>query len=388
MKKLRIAALVLLFAILLAACDQGGQSTPTAIATPVPQTTSSTSVPTLVSSAATVLDTVVATATSLDTVAPTPEASATDAAQPTPSVAGSMLGELPPTSVVTPIPEVETTATPAPDPTAEPTLPVEASPSSASAQETVEPGDIATIGRPVTGIGIDYPLDGARVALPIHVQARTGRYQSQVVLKIKWADGQELENSYKVIKDKGGNGWVVDSLDYSGESAPPDWKTQSATLQLLTTSGKLLDSRKVQFLADNDPGTQYVSTAFFLGEESHLTMTHIVRTKQVAAAALNELLWGVGPRNFAGFTSSIPSPEEVIAYKNPGPNWGPRVTLRKVTITNGIATADFSPEMLAYGGGSARVAAITSQITRTLEQFPSVTKVRILVDGKADALQP
>lgn len=384
MKKLLIAAFVLLFAFSLAACDQGAQAPPTVISTPVP-----TSVPTEASSDVTVAGTdAVATATSLNTAAPTPISTVTEAAQPTPTSDERMIGELPPTSVVGPTPGVEISVTPAPDPTAEPPLPEVASPSPASAQETTRPGDTATIGRAVTGIGIDYPLEGARVALPIHVQARTGRYQSQVVLKLKWADGQELENSYKVIKDKAGNGWVVSSLDYSGESAPPDWKTQSATLQMLTEGGKLLDSRKVQFLADNDPGTQYVSAAFFLGEESHLTPTHIVKTKQVAAAALNELLWGIGPRNFAGFTSSIPSPEEVIAYKSPGPNWGPRVTLRKVTIASGVATADFSPEMLAYGGGAARVEGIKSQITQTLKQFPSVSEVRILVDGKPDALQP
>lgn len=239
------------------------------------------------------------------------------------------------------------------------------------------------------GTGIDYPLEGSQVTFPLHVQARTGRFQSQVILKLKWQDGQELSGTYDVIKDKAGNGWLVDSLDYAGESAPPNWPSQPATLQVLTTGGVLLASHKVQYLSDKDPNTQYVQAAFLLGDGPRLSYVHVLKTRQVAAAALNELLWGVGPRNFAGFTTSLPTPQEVIAYRNPGPSWGPRVTLRKVTIDNaGVATADFSREMMAYGGGSARVAAITSQITQTLKQFPTIKDVRILVDGKPNALQP
>jgi spore germination protein GerM len=96
----------------------------------------------------------------------------------------------------------------------------------------------------------------------------------------------------------------------------------------------------------------------------------------------------MGPRNFAGFTTALPSPEEVLNYAGRQSDWGPRVRLRKLTIVDGVATADFSKEMAAYGGGSARVNAIQEQVTLTLKQFPSVKEVRILVDGKPDALQP
>lgn len=377
MKKLYVAAIAFLFTLLLAACDEGAQVVPTGVATSSPSAIIAAATPSDVPPTGTVLD---ATATSpapdmspspvpaTSTPAPsaTLEASATPVAQPT----------IAPTYVPTVVASNTAVTEPAP------------SPSGAPSEGIAAPHETATPGRAVTGIGIDYPSEGAQVTFPLHVQARTGRSQSEVVLKLKWKDGQELSDTYTVIKDKSGNGWVVDSLDYMGESAPPDWKTQPATLQMLTTGGTLLASRQVQYLSDNDPNTQYVKVAFLLGEESHLTTVHIIKTKQIATAALNELLWGVGPRNFAGFTTSLPTPEEVIAYKNPGPNWGPRVTLRQVTIVNGVATADFSSEMLAYGGGSARVAAITGQITQTLKQFSTVKEVRILVDGKPNALQP
>jgi hypothetical protein len=254
--------------------------------------------------------------------------------------------------------------------------------------ETSAPADADTAVKPNTGTGIDFPADGAQVTFPLHVQARVGRLNNEVVLKIKWQDGQEYSERYQVQFDKEGNGLLVDSLDWTGESAPPDWPSQPATLQVLAPSGTLLASRKVNYLAVDDPNTMQVKVYWLLEEGPRETTQRIVRTRQVGAAALSELLWGVGPRNFAGFTTAIPSPQEVLDYAGRQTDWGPRVRLRKLTIVDGVATADFSKELAAYGGGSARVNAIQEQVTLTLKQFPSVKEVRILVGGKPDALQP
>jgi spore germination protein GerM len=62
------------------------------------------------------------------------------------------------------------------------------------------------------------------------------------------------------------------------------------------------------------------------------------------------------------------------------------VTLRSLTITNGVATADFSRELQAYGGGSLRVMLIRQQISRTLLQFPTVRLVRIAVEGQEEGV--
>jgi spore germination protein GerM len=65
------------------------------------------------------------------------------------------------------------------------------------------------------------------------------------------------------------------------------------------------------------------------------------------------------------------------------------VTLRGLTIEDGVATADFTKEMNAYGGGSARVQAIREQIARTLQQFATVDEVVIAVSGETEGvLQP
>ncbi|MDQ5826332.1 MAG: GerMN domain-containing protein, partial [Chloroflexota bacterium] len=276
------------------------------------------------------------------------------------------------------------TATAEPDPTPEVTSEVP----DVSPNETSVPEDATTAVKPNTGTGIDYPADGAQVTFPIHVQARVGRLHNEVVLKIKWQDGQEYSERYPVLFDKEGNGLLVDSLDWTGESAPPEWPSQPATLQLLSPSGAVIASRRVNYLSASDPNTMEVKVYWLLDEGPREITRRIVRTRQVGAASLTELLWGIGPRNFAGFTTAVPSPEEVLNYAGRQSDWGPRVRLRKLTIVEGVATADFTKEMAAYGGGSARVNAIQEQITLTLKQFPSVKEVRILVDGKPDALQP
>jgi len=70
-------------------------------------------------------------------------------------------------------------------------------------------------------------------------------------------------------------------------------------------------------------------------------------------------------------------------------DWEPRVTLRGLTIVDGVATANFSRELTAYGGGSLRVHLIREQITRTLKQFSTVREVRIAIEGQTEgALEP
>jgi spore germination protein GerM len=87
-----------------------------------------------------------------------------------------------------------------------------------------------------------------------------------------------------------------------------------------------------------------------------------------------------------GFATALPTPAQVLAYPGRGAGWGERVTLRSLTITDGVATADFSRELRAYGGGSARVQAIREQITRTLQQFPIIRSVRIAIEGQTEGV--
>ena len=86
------------------------------------------------------------------------------------------------------------------------------------------------------------------------------------------------------------------------------------------------------------------------------------------------------------FTTALPTPEQVLAFPGRTADWGPRVTLRSLTLADGIAVADFSKELAAYGGESRRASLIHAQITRTLLEFPAVRDVQITIDGQRDRL--
>jgi len=60
-----------------------------------------------------------------------------------------------------------------------------------------------------------------------------------------------------------------------------------------------------------------------------------------------------------------------------------------LTIENGVAKADFDPQLQFQVGGSCRVQAIRAEITQTLKQFPTVNEVFISVNGETELiLQP
>jgi hypothetical protein len=177
---------------------------------------------------------------------------------------------------------------------------------------------------------IEVPAAGAQVTLPVHILARVGQPGQPVVAALRWQDGTELAKPFTTLRGEDGRGLLATSLDWTAESQPPQ------------------------------PATQ--------------------------PAALDELLWGPPPGNLAGFSTALPTPEQVLSFAGRGADWGPRVTLRGLTIVNGVATANFSREMAAYGGGSLGVRLIREQITRTLQQFSTVREVRIAVEGQTEGV--
>lgn len=101
----------------------------------------------------------------------------------------------------------------------------------------------------------------------------------------------------------------------------------------------------------------------------------IAVTQATARASLLELL--KGPSNdesTAGYGSAIPFGTELLS----------------ISVEGGVATAEFSSALDANVSGSCNVSTIRAQIEQTLKQFPSITSVVILVDGKTEAevLQP
>jgi hypothetical protein len=230
---------------------------------------------------------------------------------------------------------------------------------------------------------IQLPRADTQLVLPIHILARVGTPGDKVTAELRWKDGTLLQRELSVVAGEDGRGLVIDSLGWNTEGQPPQPPTQSATLNLKASNGTVLLHQTETMLADNDPSTREISLYWVGGDQINGTKRRILKTAQVGAAALDELLWGPSPWNLAGFTTARPTPNEVLHFPDRKSDWGPRVTLKKLTINNGVATADFSKEMAAFSGGSARVGLVRQQITRTLQQFATVKTVKILIEGQA-----
>jgi Immunoglobulin-like domain of bacterial spore germination/Sporulation and spore germination len=236
---------------------------------------------------------------------------------------------------------------------------------------------------------IEIPAAGAQAVLPLHVLARVGQPGEQAKATLTWQDGTVLENQLSVLSGEDGKGLVIGSVDWMMEGPLPQPPSQLATLAIYSQGGQLLAEQRITMLSADDPNVRTATLYFLLGEDLQATQRHIVRTEAIGTAALNELLWGPPPNNLAGFGTAIPTPEEVLLYAGRGADWGPRVRLLRLTIVDGLATADFSKEIQAYGGGSLRVKLIHDQIVMTLLQFSTVREVVIAVEGQTEGvLQP
>lgn len=117
-----------------------------------------------------------------------------------------------------------------------------------------------------------------------------------------------------------------------------------------------------------DPGLQDCKRVFPVARA-------IPSTEAVGRAALEELLKGPSAdERERGYFTSIRSRD---------------VKVNSLSIRDGVAYADFSPELEKGAGGSCMVAAIRAEITETLKQFPTVKSAVISIEGRTeDILQP
>ncbi|HUZ02921.1 MAG TPA: GerMN domain-containing protein [Thermomicrobiaceae bacterium] len=280
------------------------------------------------------------------------------------------------TEPATIIPTVAPTATPTALPTPTPTPPQAATP--------------AATPTAVTGTPFEVPAPGARVTLPLHVLAHVGNPGDKITTVLRWQDGTQRTDTLTALKDVDGRGLVIGTPSWWPDT-PPQPKTQPATLELHDSSGVVLAKQSIMVLDPSDPGTQQIRLFWTVsGSDTVVAETRtVLKTEEIGTAALQELLWGPPPASNLGFGTAIPTPEQVLSFTGRQSSWGARVTLRGLTIANGVATADFSREMDAYGGGSLRVKQIHDQIDQTLRQFPSVQQTVIAIEGKTDGvLQP
>lgn len=264
-------------------------------------------------------------------------------------------------------------------------------------EASAKDGSIVTIARvPVrlrggsaaSGLTLDSPAEGVAVTLPMHVAVRGAPPNQDLTARLTFGNGVILESQMPVVTGSDGRGYGVLNLAWNTESAPPATPSGAAVFEIARSDGTIAKRVNINILPEDQ--TQLVDVAWTSpgSEELIVFKQAIGRTPQIASAALRELVNGPPDGNLAGATTALPSLQEIVTYSGREADWGYEVRLLKLTITNGVATANFSKELRAYGGGSARVAMITRQIERTLKQFSSVQQVVIQIDGQSDALQP
>ncbi len=245
---------------------------------------------------------------------------------------------------------------------------------------------VALQGFPGGGV-IESPAPQVEVTLPILLQARAGQPGQDLNVTVTWDDGSQFAHIFTALRGLDDRGLLIVALDQVGPS-PLQPPTQPGAVEIHTLEGERLAWQPVCILSPDDPGTMSTSVFWVIGEETVPQRIRIPRTLGIGKASLRLLLWGPVPHNDGGFDTAIPMPEEVLNYAGRGADWGERVRLNSLTIIDGVARADLSPEITANPGGALVTSLIRSQIEKTLLQFSTVDQVEITLDGQQDRLQP
>lgn len=250
----------------------------------------------------------------------------------------------------------------------------------ADAVQAIPPGPAL----PPSG-AIEVPASNVRVTLPLHIRAHIGQPNERVQAVLRWQDGTILADTFGVLRDPNGQGLLIATLDWTDVLRQPAVTTQMATLELRNQQGSILAQQRVIVLSPNDPGTETIQTYWIVSDRVQAQPRQIPSTSAIGTAVMEELLWGP-TTNQTTFKTALPVPADVLAYPRREAGWGDHISLRSLTIDQGIATVDLSRELRAYGCGSERVRLIREQITRTLQQFPAIREVRIAIDGRIDEI--
>jgi len=231
-----------------------------------------------------------------------------------------------------------------------------------------------TVFLPKEGEGISSPVEVSGMAkgtwffegsFPVRVYDDKGALLGTGIAETTepWMTENEISFFSKISFENPGNGEGLIRLSKDNPSGLPEFDL-SYDLPVRFVSDTM--EVKVYF------GRYGTDSSMNACTEVYESVRVVERVDGVARAAVDELLKGVnGAEKDAKLFSSIPE----------------GTVLQSIKIENGIAYADFNN--LLNAGGSCRVAAIRSQIERTLKQFPTISRVVISVDGNSDeALQP
>jgi Sporulation and spore germination len=233
---------------------------------------------------------------------------------------------------------------------------------------------------------IEMPTPNARVTLPIHILARVGRPGETVSVHLHWEHGANITQTYTILRGEDGRGLLLETLDIPPEYRSQHPWTQTAQLEIDNQQGSILARQTVTVLHPDDPDTHMVRLYWTTTTSIEAQAQPVPVSSAPEVAALDQLLWGPRAQTPMTFTTALPTAAQVLAFPGRTADWGPRVTLRSFNLTDGIAVADFSKELAAYGGEARRASLIHAQITRTLLEFPAVQDVVITIEGQHDRL--
>uniref|UniRef100_A0A7C4M0L4 GerMN domain-containing protein n=1 Tax=candidate division CPR3 bacterium TaxID=2268181 RepID=A0A7C4M0L4_UNCC3 len=232
-------------------------------------------------------------------------------------------------------------------------------------------------------IRVFQPKNGDSIGLPLKILGEARVFENQFVVRIKDSKGTIIKEQ-NIIPESGDMG-EFNLFDKEINYNKP--ATAEGYIEFFSYSPKDgSEENKVIVPVKFSPVSNVLNLQVFFGNSEknpnsqdcskvYPILRRVAYTKsQQAEKAIEELV--LGPTNDEsekGYFTSI--------------NMG--VKLNKITIKSGTAYVDFDETLQSGVGGSCRVTAIRAQITETLKQFPNISKVEILIDGKTeDILQP
>lgn len=234
---------------------------------------------------------------------------------------------------------------------------------------------------------LDAPVEGQAVTLPLHVALRGAKPDERLRARLRFSTGTVLEQPIEVVVGNDDVGYAVHNLQWNTESAPPPFGPGPATFELAREDGSVIKRVPVNVLPDSETQTAKVAWVGSPdGQELIIFDQKVPKTPRIATAALQALLNGPPYGNLAGAITALPTVRDIVTFPGRQPDWGYEVKLIDLTINDGVAVANFSKEMRAYGGGSTRVQAIRQQIERTLKQFSTVNEVEIQIEGQSEGV--
>ncbi len=220
---------------------------------------------------------------------------------------------------------------------------------------------------------------GDAVSFPLVISGQARVFENVVEYRVVDDTGSVLADGF-VLADSPDVGMFGSFTETIYFDAP---QTSSGALEVFSSSpadGSPENMVRLPITFHEDEHVSRDVSLFFLPRDSSDCATvipvsrRIPKVPSVAYETLQALLRGIRSSERDAFATALPQ----------------RASLRSLFIENGVATVTFAEGSFSGVAGSCTVGSIRAQIEATLAQFPSITSVVLLEEGKtsAETLQP